>query len=138
MIFLLSANIFQNILPGITSECQTAWIQIRPNILSDLIWVQTVCKEYQQMTKVAASKDRVNSAYWVTLLCILGTFVVCRYFSKYSFGSRAGSKLFAKIISRLQDPRLAVRVNCQNQITQTGKACANKIVPDQPAPREAF
>ena len=24
-------------------QCQTAWIQIRPDILSGLIWVQTVC-----------------------------------------------------------------------------------------------
>ena len=29
-------------------------------MLSVLIWVQTVCKGYQQMTKVAASKKRVN------------------------------------------------------------------------------
>ena len=40
------------------SKC---WIQIRPNILLGLIWVQTVCKDYQQMTKVAASRQRVNS-----------------------------------------------------------------------------
>ena len=26
------------------------WIQIRPNILLGRIWVQTVCKGYQQMT----------------------------------------------------------------------------------------
>ena len=32
------------------------WIQIRTDILSVLIWVQTVCKGYQQRTKVAASK----------------------------------------------------------------------------------
>ena len=31
-------------------ECQTDWIQIRPDILPGLIWVQTVCKSYQQMT----------------------------------------------------------------------------------------
>ena len=30
--------------------CQTVWIQIRPNILWDLIWVQIVCKRYQQVT----------------------------------------------------------------------------------------
>ena len=39
MIFWLSADIFQyyffqNILSVITSECQTVWIQIRPDILS--------------------------------------------------------------------------------------------------------
>ena len=32
----------------IPSGCQTVWIQIRPDILSGLIWVQTVCKGYQQ------------------------------------------------------------------------------------------
>ena len=35
---------------GIPSGCQTDWIQIRPDILSGLIWVQTVCKNYQQTT----------------------------------------------------------------------------------------
>ena len=33
-----------------SSECQTVWIQLRPDILSGLSWVQTVCKIYQQMT----------------------------------------------------------------------------------------
>ena len=33
-----------------SSECQTVWIQIRPDIMSGLIWVQTICKGYQQMT----------------------------------------------------------------------------------------
>ena len=31
--------------------------QDRQNILSVLIWAQTVCKGYQQMTKVAASDE---------------------------------------------------------------------------------
>ena len=62
--FLSSADFFQNqlfrkILSGIPSECQTVWIQIRPDILSDLIWVQTVCKVYQQTAPV--DKARVNS-----------------------------------------------------------------------------
>ena len=43
---------FQKILSGISSECQTVWIQIRPDSLSGLIWVQTVCKGYQQTTLV--------------------------------------------------------------------------------------
>ena len=34
------------------TECQTVWIQIRPNVLSGLIWVQAVCKSYQQTTLV--------------------------------------------------------------------------------------
>ena len=53
--FLPSAGFFQNqlflkILSGILSECQTVWIQIRPDILSGLIWVQTVCKGILQTT----------------------------------------------------------------------------------------
>ena len=32
------------------SECQPVWIKIRPDILSGLIWVQTVCKGYRQTT----------------------------------------------------------------------------------------
>ena len=42
--------------------CQTVWTQIRTNTQSVLICVQTVCKVYQQMTKVAASKERVQMA----------------------------------------------------------------------------
>ena len=53
---------FTKNLSGIPSECQTVWIQIRPNVLSGLIWVQTVCRCYQQMTKVATSGERVK--YW--------------------------------------------------------------------------
>ena len=45
-------SISVNPVSGITSECQTVWIQIRSNILSGLIWVQTVCKVYQQTTQV--------------------------------------------------------------------------------------
>ena len=37
------------------SGCQMVWIQIRTNILSVLMWVQTVCKGYQQMSSVATS-----------------------------------------------------------------------------------
>ena len=35
-------------------------IQISRDVLSGLIWVQTVCKDYQQMTKVAAGRQRVK------------------------------------------------------------------------------
>ena len=42
-------------------QCQTVWIQIRPDALSGLIWVQTtVCEGHQQTTKVADSKEQVN------------------------------------------------------------------------------
>ena len=54
--FLSSADffkiIFLNLLSGIPLECQTVWIQIRPYVLLGLIWVQTVCKSYQQTTLV--------------------------------------------------------------------------------------
>ena len=52
---LSSADFFQNQLfhtknSEIPSECQIVWNQIRPDILSGLIWLQTVCKSYQQTT----------------------------------------------------------------------------------------
>ena len=51
--FLSSADFFQNqflkkINLGIPSQCLTDWTQIRPDILSGLILVQTVCKGYQK------------------------------------------------------------------------------------------
>ena len=36
------------------------WIQIRTDVLLVLMWVLTVCKGYQQMTKVTASTERVK------------------------------------------------------------------------------
>ena len=33
-------------------ESQTVWIQIRPDVLLGLIWVQTVCKGYQHTKPV--------------------------------------------------------------------------------------
>ena len=54
------ACFFKKNLSGIPSEFQTVWIQIRPDILLGLIWVQTICKGYQQMTKVATSGERVK------------------------------------------------------------------------------
>ena len=44
------------------STCQTVWIQIRTDMMSVLIWVHTVCKGYQETTKVAASKERIKCA----------------------------------------------------------------------------
>ena len=34
-------------------KCQTVWIQIKPDILSCLIWVQLICKGYQRPTLVS-------------------------------------------------------------------------------------
>ena len=36
------------------------WIQIRTDVLSALILIQTVCKGYQQTSNFAASKERVT------------------------------------------------------------------------------
>ena len=55
-------NFFEKILSGMPSECQTVWIQIRPNNLLGLTWFHTVCKGYKQTTKLAASKERVKSS----------------------------------------------------------------------------
>ena len=41
---------FQRMPSGLPSGRHTDWIQIRPDVLSDLIWVQTVYKGYQQTT----------------------------------------------------------------------------------------
>ena len=50
--FAVFCRLFQNyllkMLSGTLSECQTVWIQIRTDLLSVLIWVQTVCKGYRQ------------------------------------------------------------------------------------------
>ena len=56
-LFLSSADFFQNqlfgkIISGIPSECQTHWIQIRPDTVPGLICVQSVCKGFEQTTLV--------------------------------------------------------------------------------------
>ena len=53
-------QLFQKILQGIPSDCQTVWIQIRIGILLVPIWIQTVWKDYPQSTKVATSKEKVK------------------------------------------------------------------------------
>ena len=68
-------------------QCQTVWSQIWPNILLGLIWVQTVCKGYEQTTLV--SKKFSCSAHVQFSSKVLGlnhllTIIVC-----------ASSKLFA-------------------------------------------
>ena len=61
MLLLSSADYIQNqrfqtILSGTLSECQRIWIQI---VLSILVWVQAAHKCYQQIARVAASKEKV-------------------------------------------------------------------------------
>ena len=46
--FMLSADFFFR--NQLLQKINSVWIQIRPDVLSGLIWVQTVCKSYQQTT----------------------------------------------------------------------------------------
>ena len=55
-VILSSADFFQNQLFRKFFQCQTDWIQIRPDILSGLIWAQTVCISYQQTLLIAPAK----------------------------------------------------------------------------------
>ena len=48
--------LFKKNLSGTLSECQTVWFQT-------LIWVQTVCRGYQQTANVAPSKERVKWSF---------------------------------------------------------------------------
>ena len=59
--FVICYFFSKNILSGEKSECQTVWIQIRPDILSDLICVQNICKYKQQTTKVVKFKQDMIS-----------------------------------------------------------------------------
>ena len=60
MLFL-HANLFSKLSFSKISfiQCQTVWIQIRPDILSGLIWVQTVCKSCHQ--KTLAGKELIRN-----------------------------------------------------------------------------
>ena len=55
----LKINFFKRNLSGIPAECQRVWIKIRPDMLSGLIWVQTVCNGYKQMTKVPLARKEL-------------------------------------------------------------------------------
>ena len=48
LLIFFQNQLFQKILLGIRPESQIVWIQIRPDVLSGLIWVLTICKRYQQ------------------------------------------------------------------------------------------
>ena len=45
-------------------------IQIRTDVLTVLVWVHTVCKGYQQMTKVTARKERIKAVKFSKLTFI--------------------------------------------------------------------
>ena len=105
---------------GTLSECQTVWIQIRTDILLVLIWVQTVCKGYQQTTwKVAASKERVKNGLplWLTSkikctveACTLPTSATNSFekgpSTKCSSDSRDGSRYMSYMVTHLRKPKV--------------------------------
>ena len=68
LMVLSSADFFSNLsfskysFRNTRSECHTVWIQIGTDILSVLICAQTACKGYQQMTKFATSRERINGS----------------------------------------------------------------------------
>ena len=45
---------------GRPSEWQTVWIQIRPDKMLGLIWVQIVCKGYQETTLVGKELEKIS------------------------------------------------------------------------------
>ena len=58
---IFKINFFLRIISEHSLECQTVWIQIKPDNMSGLIWVQTVCSGHQQMTKVVTCRQTVNT-----------------------------------------------------------------------------
>ena len=92
-------------LSGTKSRCQTVWIQI---ILLVVIWIQTVCKCYQQMTKVAAGKEwEVILVPWpkCTLVLLKNLLTLETWFQDI-FLTFSGCKLTGPIYTGPQKPRL--------------------------------
>ena len=90
---LTSSKTFSNKSFGNT-ECYTVWTQIRTDVLSVLIWVQTVYKGFQQTTKFAASKERANGPAYEVLVLIAYTLI--HYFNMYANGAQNAEKSYAK------------------------------------------
>ena len=81
--FFLQSSCFKLIISGTLSECQTLWTQNQTKRTLDMIWVRTVCKGYhEQMTKVAANKERV--------IAFSGCPPVREKSGKFGFSSRSG------------------------------------------------
>ena len=53
--FNFSKNSFRN-----TIRVSNGWIQIRTDLQSVLIWIQTVCKGYQLTARVATSDEKLK------------------------------------------------------------------------------
>ena len=90
--FLLKSA-FQNILSGTLSEFQTVWIQIRTDVKSVLIWVQTVYQGYQQTV------DYVF-VYYIHLL-VTRLVVICNYGVSHFFYENEKQSFWTIIINCL-------------------------------------
>ena len=75
MDFFFKIN-FSKKISGIPSECQNS---LDLDQRAGLIWVQVVCKGYQQMTKVATSRERINLS--LTFLSEFGA--ACKWATTY-------------------------------------------------------
>ena len=65
---IVKINFFKKLFQEYHQSVKTVWTHIRPNKMSGLVWVQTVCRVYQQTIKVATSRERVI-LYGVTFDC---------------------------------------------------------------------
>ena len=84
----------------IPTGCQTIWILIRPHIMSGLIWVQTVCKGYQQTTKVDPLGQRVKykTTCWYYFLAKTLAKVNFIWLQLFPFGLSVGyNKFWARV-----------------------------------------
>ena len=79
MLFSPSADFFQKFLSGILYMSSNSWIQIRTDILSVLIWVQTVCKNYQQTTLVGKELKKTWKGVFSSLL-LISTWITLTHF----------------------------------------------------------
>ena len=60
LLIFFKINFFKKFLSGIPSDCQTVWNQIRPDIMSGLIWSQTVNNGCQQTTLAGKEINQVS------------------------------------------------------------------------------
>ena len=130
--FLLSVDFFlnqpfQKCISVIPSEFQIVWRQIRPDILSGLIWVQLFAKVISQQTTLLTSRQSVNSlpASLLTAYGCLLFFNTWKW-TKLTISGRIGARNTAgrDIFLSVSSPfslytdinGLAWKKNCYNQI----------------------
>ena len=63
LLFFFQNHLFSKALSGIPPVYQTVGILIRADVLSGLIWVQTVCKGYRQTTQVSKELNNGNNKF---------------------------------------------------------------------------